>query len=521
MDPKSSWLDRLPGAANVQLILGLGALIAFLLVASVIGAIAVGGGDDAADPDKVAAGDTGLDEIDDEITGDTAPTDTSVAVDPNAATGPAATGARTAPKAATPGVKVVPPAPVAPRPPDAAKNPCIPTTGATKTGVSASEIKFGLHAPVTFDGQPLNLAEDPLEGVDVFIKYLNERDGGIHGRKIAYKVFDDRYNTTGAKGAANGLVEYAPFMISGTLGVDQVAVVAGEACEKKIPYMAAGGSESLFDSIGMFQIAASYDTHLEKLAQFLGKETKTQGSIYFNKKKVGVTQLDSKYIDPSVNETFRNALKANGLELAVITKIKKPTEQTDYAEELNDLRGVDIAVPAQDPISTGRMVAECKKPPVCTFVWSFSNFAHEGDVALQLMGGGWNGYKGLAGGCYYMPGPNHNPYDTTKCGAMKHAHDQWVAINGEDDWRKDGSGGAAGYQIVHFWLKALRDSGSDPSREAFTARLLSYDNYSDLVSGPISFRTSKNLSHGASLMVPLQAGIDKYTQLTPGFVNSF
>ena len=103
----------------------------------------------------------------------------------------------------------------------------------------------------------------------------------------------------------------------------------------------------------------------------------------------------------------------------------------------------------------------------------------------------------------------------------KTAHEQWVAINGEDDWKKDGSGGAAGYQIVHFWLKALRDSGTDVSREGFVARLLTYENYNDLVSGPISFRTSKNLAHGAEAMVPLQAGLEKYSQLTPGFVNSF
>lgn len=514
MDPKSSWVDRLPGAANVQLILGLGSAIFALLLASVIGAIAVGGGDDDLDSDNVATSDRARDDL-----GDVAADPTASTVAPEQAADGSQVEVPSAPGVAKPGAKVVPPTPVAERPAFAAKNPCISSSGNTKTGVTDKEIKFGVHAPVTFDGQPLNLAEDPLEGVDIFIKYINEREGGINGRKVVYKVEDDRYNTTGAQGAADRLTDYKPFMISGTLGVDQVAVVASEACKQKIPYMAAGGSESLFDSIGMFQIAASYDTHLIKLAEFLGKESKTAGSIYHRKTKVGVTQLDSPYIDPSV-ESFKKALSANGLELVVVTKIVKPTVQTEYNEEINDLRKAEIVVPAQDPISTSRMVAECKTK-ACQFVWAFSNFAHEGDTALQLMAGSWNGVKGLAGGCYYMPGPNHNPYDTSKCGAMKQAHERWVAINGEDDWRKDGSGGSAGYQIVHFWLKALRDSGTDVSREGFVARLLAYDGYNDLVSGPISFRTSRNLSHGAELMVPLQAGVDKYTQLTPGFVDKF
>jgi branched-chain amino acid transport system substrate-binding protein len=498
-------------------------VIALLMVA-IIGAFAVDGGDDqtlaATDPTAFAEeGETAATPEDGTVPGETNgeqqlnPDGTPVLdAAGNPVTGPAGTasapgaqtgtGTRTG-TASTPGVPVN-------------------EAGATRTGVSQGEIKWGLHAPQTFDGAPLNLAEDPLEGVEIYIKSLNA-SGGINGRKIAHRVVDDRYTVTGGKAAANALVnDYKPFFVSGTLGVDQIAQVAAEAKKQKVPYLAAGGSESIFKDIGMFQIAGSYDTHLIKLAEFLGKESKKPAgeSIYAGRTKVGVTALDSPYISPSV-ESFRRALSANGLQLVTVVKVQKPTEQTSYASEINELKKADIVVPAQDPITTSRQVAECRAQ-LCQFVWSISNFAHESDVALDLMGGSWTGVRGLAGGCYYLPKEGKNPYDPNLCASMHKAHDQWVKINGEEDWVKDGQGGASGYQIVNIWTKALRDIGPDPTREKMFAALLAYDRFSDLVSAPITYRGSSNITHGAEAFVVYEAGSDrKWKQLTPGFVSSF
>src|SRR5437764_8763341 len=151
------------------------------------------------------------------------------------------------------------------------------TTGATKVGVGNDFVKWGLHAPQTFNGVPLPLAADPLEGVGIYLTALNNA-GGINGRKIQEVFADDRYTTDGGQQAADKLVNDAKvFMISGTLGVDQVAVVARAASESKpapTPYMAAGASETQFkaENIKMWQISGSYDTFLIQLAHFLGQE---------------------------------------------------------------------------------------------------------------------------------------------------------------------------------------------------------------------------------------------------------
>ena len=401
-----------------------------------------------------------------------------------------------------------------------------PTSGAgDRTGVTASELKWAVHAPVTFDGVDVGLAADPLKGVDTYLGIVNAQ-GGINGRKIVHKVFDDRYTVSGASSSSKEAVnDYKPFFVSGTLGVDQVAVYALEAKKRGVPYIAAGGSEKAFKDIGMFQTAASYDTHLIQLADFLAKESKTSGSPYFGLTKVGVMALDSDYIKPSV-EAFKAQLAAKGMSLVKTVTVMKPTEQKTYATEEQELAGagVQILVPAMDPISTSRVVAECGNPnntptPACPWKWTFSNFAHDSDTALALMGGRWAGIRGLSGACYYQA-PTRS--DSSKCAKMGAAHDQWVSKHTEADWVENGSGGAAGYQIVHIWLKALKDAGADPTRERFRAALSTYSGYDDLISTPISFKGSPNISHGAEKMVVLEGQTNaKYQQLTPGFVNAF
>ncbi|HUR49116.1 MAG TPA: ABC transporter substrate-binding protein [Acidimicrobiales bacterium] len=507
---------RMQDRPTLPMILGVGAATLSLLLASIVGAIYVS----SQTPDSELAVQKeddsfgGLDLDAGEVLPDgsvvqadgtiVAPDGTVKTADGTIISGP--TG--TAP--AGPGTSA------APRP-----GPAAPEGPGNRTGVSPTAIKWGLHAPVTFDGQPVNLAEDPLEGAKIYTDTLNAR-GGIHGRKIEMRVADDRYTVPGGRQAANDLInDYKAFFVSGTLGVDQVYQVAAEARKQGVPYIAGGGSESVFKDIKMFQVAGSYDTHLELLAEYLGVESrKAPGqSRYAGLKKVGVSMLDSPYIHPAVDVTFRRALKEHGLELVAIVKVQKPTEQTSYASQIQTLvdAGTQIFVPAQDPITTGREVAECRAQR-CPWTYSFSNFAHEGNTALQLMAGDWVGVRGLAGGCYYIHPSEGNP---GLCGQLKRAHEEWVAHSGQSDWEKDGQGGTAGYQLVHIWTKALQDAGPDPTRERLVAALNSYRGYDNLVSSPISFAGSSNLSHGYDKVVIYEAGPTSYSQVNPGFTDQF
>jgi ABC-type branched-subunit amino acid transport system substrate-binding protein len=406
------------------------------------------------------------------------------------------------------------------------------TAGATRVGVSANTIKIGIHAPVTLNGAPLSIAADAIEGIKSYIAAINQ-SGGVNGRTIDFKISDDRYTVDGGKSAANELVnDYKPFIISGTLGIDQIYQVATAAHGAGIPYMAAGGPDvasDIFRNLGMYEIAGTYDMHLSKLADFLGKETKKPPttSPYAGKTKVGVSVLNSPYIRPSVGP-FKDALARNGLTLVQAVTIEKPTDQTSYGTQIQQLKdaGTQIFVPMQDPITTSREVAECKTQG-CPWIYSFSDFAHDGDPDLALMQGEWSKpgaqVEGLSSGCYYQA---EHANDPKFCAAMATAHQVWVqqhggAQKGELDWQQHGSGGAAGYQVDHFFLKALRDIGTDPTREKFVAALNAYNAYDDLISGPITLLNQPDHMRGVSAMVVLQAGVGHYTQLTPGLVDQF
>jgi ABC-type branched-subunit amino acid transport system substrate-binding protein len=409
------------------------------------------------------------------------------------------------------------------------------TAGATRVGVTPDSIRWGLHAPKTFDGAPLPLADDPLLGVDIYLEQINQAK--VHGRKIEKVFADDRYTVEGAKGAANTILnDNKVFFVSGTLGVDQVATVAAAARDTKpapTPYMAAGGTEADFKTIGMYQIAGSYDTHLIMLAEFLAKETKKgltpcsnrascppDQSIYAGKKKVAAIELDSKYITGAVDR-FKDAVIANGLEWAGKVTVPKFTDSSNthnYTSQIIALQnmGAEIVVPATDPLTTANMVAQGGG---ATYVWSMSNFAHDSDVALGLVGNSWVGVRGLSGGCYYG---EWNTARAAKCGQLKAAHDIWVAQKGEDSFNGDGQGGLAGYQLTHFWLGALKNVGPDPTREKLVAALAAYQGYDDLVSSPLTFKGVPNIAHGIDHMAVYEAGPNvKWRQLSDGLVKSF
>jgi ABC-type branched-subunit amino acid transport system substrate-binding protein len=419
--------------------------------------------------------------------------------------------------------------PAAPKTSAGSSNPpAVSTPGADRTGVFAHTFVWGIHYPITTNGVPWHLADKPQRGVYASVDWINKHNGGINGRTVDLKEADDRYTVAGGQAAAKQLVvDDKAFFVSGTLGVDQIAQVANEAKKRGTPYIAGGGSEALFKDIGMYQVASSYDQYLVKLGKFLRQEYDRAGSPYQGKTKVGVSELDSQYISPAVDH-FAATIPAP---LTVVKRVKvlKPDQQTEYTTQLEALKsaGVQIMVPAQDPLTTSREVAECKAHGcnkdslISPFEWSAANFAHDGDTDLALMQGEWNGFRVLSNGCYNSAAA----YASGTCGAINQAHTEWVAKWGESTgpdghgWVQEGQDGKAGYQLVHIWLKALTDAGPDLTRERFRAALNNYDNYSDLISSPITYRGSSNVSHGAEKLVIYQAGASSYSQVGAGFTD--
>lgn len=436
----------------------------------------------------------------------------------------------------------------------------ISEVGATREGVHRDHFEVGGHGPITFDGAPLPLAEDPIIGIKGYVTYIN-RHGGINGLKVRLFLEDDRYTTAGGRAAGDKLAkEIKPFFIEGTLGIDQIHKVALAAKAAGIPYMAGGGPEPELATIGMYQNYTTYDEDMRILTDFICKHGKQY--VGEDEIRLGTTTLNSEMILP-VEKRFVQMLEdrkcvKTPVDAGARGTINKPTEQGTYQSQLLDLRnsyggqGANLIVPLQDPISTGRQVAENRPYTGPTYdpKWTFSNFAHDGDVTLALVGSEWTGVRGLSPSCYYHPQGGGDPYNTSLCANMRAAHDQFVSLGpvtydenaggsaggkssynyqegdgNSDGWTRDGSGAAYGYQIIYFWHGAMASIGTDPTREKLTAALNAYSNYSNLVTSPISFAGSPNRMIGANRFVVIEGQSNlKYRQvveLTPGLVDHF
>lgn len=520
------------GPQLVVALLGIGSAALLLFLGAIVGALTVDGGDDASQ--VVATGDTNTTTT--LATDTTAPTETTV-LQPGTPTSET-TPTTTATKGKSGTTNTTAPgntATTAPTSPTVTEAPAAPgdaplPKGGNSTGVTASTISYGVHAPVTFNKAPVPLAGPVVRGIKAYLTYLNNQ-GGVNGRKIELVVADDEFTTGGAGRAADTLInDRKVFFIAGTLGVDQIQVVANEAKKAGVPYFAGGGHEPQFQDFGVHQILSSYDTHVIKLAQWMAKDPAYAG------KKVGAFVSDTPLIHPVVTDLFRSELEKNGLSLVAVQKVQKPEFQSaqGYGAITLDFKskGVQVVVPLTDPINTSGLVRQCQTEGGCPWTYSFSDFAHDGETALTLFNDQWGQLKvrGLSGGCY-PNAPAAQINDPAKCASMGAAKAQFEAVRGAGSWtstQSDSDGAstgynsAAGYQWVGFWLKAMKDVGSEVTRERLVAAINRYDSYADLVTGPITYKNSPNVAHGAEKMAIWEAQTsNKYKMLSDGLVDGF
>jgi len=516
-----SQVRQLRGRPGAVAALATGVAVVWLVLAAIVGAIVVSDQEDVdlatADEDASFLDDLSPGEGDASTTTTAVPGDADGDGQPDAGTAPAAPGATPGatdadadgqPDAAAPGPGGQP------APGQAPGAPGLPP-GGDATGVTADAIKIGVHAPITFSGVPLNLAEDPIKGLQTYTEVLNQ-NGGINGRKIVLDIQDDRFDSEGARRAANALInDNKNFMVSGTLGIDQIAIVAAEAANRGVPYTAAGGNEAK-PIPGMFQLSTSYTTHVLQLADYMAIDPKYAG------KRVGILVSDSEFIRP-VADQFKARLEAKGLTVSAIVANQKPAQNPDYNGYILEFTrtGTEVVVPLTDPLTTQQIVQRCAAGAACGWTYSFSNFAHDSDTALTLLAPTWGQQRvrGLSGACYYLA-PQVD--DRAKCANMAAARDQYVAARGQPAWQEDGSGAAAGYQIVSFLKGALTAPGGELTRQRFSAALRMYRGYDDLVSGPITFAGSANTMVGASRMSVLEAqSNNKYKMISDGLLGGF
>ena len=146
-----------------------------------------------------------------------------------------------------------------------------PATGGaagSTVGVSDTEIRIGIHAPVT--GAAPFPATSFNDGKAVYFNFLNGK-GGINGRKVTVFFEDDGYNPSQAVAVCKKMVEQNHvFLLVGGGGTDQIVACSQYAASVGVPYLAEGVTEQGLDKLqSYFALSMTYKAQAKLLAQYM------------------------------------------------------------------------------------------------------------------------------------------------------------------------------------------------------------------------------------------------------------
>jgi ABC-type branched-subunit amino acid transport system substrate-binding protein len=230
--------------------------------------------------------------------------------------------------------------------------------GGTDVGVTGDEILIGTWAPLT--GPASNLATI-AKAMEAYFRYVNEEQGGVHGRKLRLLMKDDAYDPAKTPAVAEELVDgERVFALLGGNGTANCLAVKDYIALKLIPWINPGsGARALTSPVNayVFSTFPSYVTEGRVLAKYAAENLPAT--------KYGLFYQDDAF-GREGQEGLRLGLRGTTKEIAVAQTYKVgDTDLSAAAQKFKD-EGVDLI-----------------------FVWTIS----EGAAALVKAIGAIEGYK--------------------------------------------------------------------------------------------------------------------------------
>jgi branched-chain amino acid transport system substrate-binding protein len=191
--------------------------------------------------------------------------------------------------------------------------------GGDTTGVTASTIKIGVHAPVT--GAAAIPQQSFERAVGVYFDYVNRR-GGFHGRKVQVVFEDDQFRPDVARAKCKEMAEQEKvFALIGGAGSDQIDACARYAASVGVPYVSAGvhqtrpGQAALSSLPTYFAVSLTYEQQVPLLARLYGSEYRGDAVV--------VLTADNDSLD-SYHASMASAMsRAAGDDLAYAERVPK------------------------------------------------------------------------------------------------------------------------------------------------------------------------------------------------------
>ena len=206
-------------------------------------------------------------------------------------------------------------------------------------GVTDTEIRIGVHAPLTGAGANAPSFE---QGKDLYFQSV----GQINGRTVKVFFQDDKYNPSSAVEACKKMVEQDKvFLLVGAGGADQIAACAKYAAGVGVPYLAEGVGEAGLDKLrSYFALSMTYKQQGALLAQYIKNVVKST--------KVAMVRADTANF-ADAHTGFVAGAKAQKLDLVQDITVPKDAAQAELQSAAVELCGgdkPDVVYPLMAPV---------------------------------------------------------------------------------------------------------------------------------------------------------------------------
>lgn len=208
------------------------------------------------------------------------------------------------------------------------------------TGVTASEIRIGVHAPIT-GASPL----PPDEFNSGKEMYWRSR-GKVQGRTVKVFVEDDTYNPSTASRVCKKLIqEDKVFILVGGGGADQIRTCATVAAQAGVPYVSAGVDEGVLRQLpNYFALSYSYPQQAPILVQYIKNVVKPSN------KTIGLL-YDRTPSFRAALDAFRKAAKSSGYSI-------KEVPYSNATSSSEAIRGLDVVFPIMAPADFAQVAVQ-------------------------------------------------------------------------------------------------------------------------------------------------------------------
>ena len=365
-----------------------------------------------------------------------------------------------------------------------------PASSGDSTGVTDTEIKLGTHMPLS--QSPAAAYAIIADGMRAYFDYINDTEGGVHGRKISLIVGDDHYSPPDTSEVVRKLVEQDKvFAIVGGLGEATHFTVWKYLEDRAVPDLfISSGIEAWTKPVAKTRFGGNpvYLQEGEMLGQYIASE--------YPGKKLGLLIQDDEFGEEG-EAGIRNGIEGSDVEITAVQTYDPANLLGDVTAQTQLLKNenVDViaayALPPQagSLIRTAREVLNWPVPIVISGVNASNAF-------VQLAG-----VENAEGVVTVLFG--HQTWETDLAGVQQfldvmQTYAPSASVENFTEY---------GYIIAELAVEALTRAGPDLTREGLIEALEGIKGYlCSLCVAPISFSPTDHRPFEIEVYVRLEDG---------------